>query len=285
MIISIATHRYGNNGGLRQVHSPSGDATAAILMTNTGIRGRFAQARLCAAFVGVVPRERRSGTSLHGKPALSKLGSAAVRKALLLSRPHRVAVQATRVIALRDRLRRKGSTPWRSWVRQCASSSTWRTGCSKPINRLIRISHRPVDFQHGLSAVRSSWTSGGPRCALPKPVSPSVCVHGFSCFRCRVRVARDGSRWCRTSRAHPHRLHRSRSTASFIPSPPHTCGLRFRRLTLPGRSGADSHQLRTPGGLVDSTRDINSAIIAGKDPGGRLRSCPSGGRGQPRLAF
>ena len=87
-----------------------GDATAALLIAEFGTLGRFAQARQCAAFVGLVPRERRSGTSLRGKPALSKLGSAAVRKALYF--PALTALRCNPVvIALRNRLRLKGKHP------------------------------------------------------------------------------------------------------------------------------------------------------------------------------
>ena len=87
-----------------------GAATAAILIAEFGPMRRFAQARQCAAFVGVVPRDRRSGTSLHGKPVLSKLGSAAVRTALYY--PALTALRCNPVvIALRNRLRLKGKHP------------------------------------------------------------------------------------------------------------------------------------------------------------------------------
>jgi transposase len=87
-----------------------GAATAAILIAEFGAMRRFAQARQCAAFVGVVPRDRRSGTSLHGKPVLSKVGSAAVRKALYF--PALTALRCNPVvIALRNRLRLKGKHP------------------------------------------------------------------------------------------------------------------------------------------------------------------------------
>lgn len=87
-----------------------GAATAALLIAEFGPMRRFAQARQCAAFVGVVPRERRSGTSLHGKPTLSKLGSAAVRKALYY--PALTALRCNPIVmALRDRLRHRGKHP------------------------------------------------------------------------------------------------------------------------------------------------------------------------------
>jgi len=87
-----------------------GAATAAILIAEFGPMARFAHARQCAAFVGVVPRERRSGTSLRGEPVLSKLGSAAVRKALYY--PALTALRCNPIVtALRDRLRLRGKHP------------------------------------------------------------------------------------------------------------------------------------------------------------------------------
>lgn len=83
------------------------ETTAAILLAEFGPMARFSDASACAAFAGLVPRERRSGTSVHGKPRLSKLGNAALRKALYYP-----ALTALRhnpiVIAMRARLMAKG---------------------------------------------------------------------------------------------------------------------------------------------------------------------------------
>jgi transposase len=59
-----------------------GESTAAVLLAEFGPISRFSQARACAAFAGVVPRERQSGSSVRGKPRLSKVGAPALRKAL-----------------------------------------------------------------------------------------------------------------------------------------------------------------------------------------------------------
>jgi transposase len=37
-----------------------------------------------AAFAGLSPRERRSGTSIHGRPRMCKTGNARIRKALYM---------------------------------------------------------------------------------------------------------------------------------------------------------------------------------------------------------
>lgn len=58
-----------------------GATTAAILLGELDVK-RFASARQLAAFTGLVPRVRQSGTSLHGRGALVKIGAGRVRKAL-----------------------------------------------------------------------------------------------------------------------------------------------------------------------------------------------------------
>lgn len=84
-----------------------GDTTATILLAEFGPMGRFSRASACAAFAGLVPRETRSGTSVHGKPVLSKLGHAALRKALYY--PALTALRHNPIIkAMRERLLTRG---------------------------------------------------------------------------------------------------------------------------------------------------------------------------------
>ncbi len=58
-----------------------GAATAALLLAEINFAA-FGTARQVAAFVGVVPRLRQSGSSVRGRSRLSKLGSSRVRHAL-----------------------------------------------------------------------------------------------------------------------------------------------------------------------------------------------------------
>lgn len=84
-----------------------GEATAAILIAEFGGFHRFSQARACAAFAGMTPRAHTSGTSVHGKPRLSKLGAPALRKALFF--PALTALRYNPVArALRARLLARG---------------------------------------------------------------------------------------------------------------------------------------------------------------------------------
>ncbi len=83
------------------------ETTAAILLAEFGPMDRFSQASACAAFAGLVPREKRSGTSVHRRPVLSKLGNAALRKALYY--PALTALRHNPIIkAMRERLVNRG---------------------------------------------------------------------------------------------------------------------------------------------------------------------------------
>lgn len=58
-----------------------GATTSAWLIAELGAKA-FTSARSAAAFVGLTPAHRVSGSSVHGKPRISKRGSARLRKAL-----------------------------------------------------------------------------------------------------------------------------------------------------------------------------------------------------------
>ncbi len=59
-----------------------GDKTALFLLAEFPAVQQFESARAMAAFAGVTPHRRESGTSVHGRTHLSKIGSARIRKAL-----------------------------------------------------------------------------------------------------------------------------------------------------------------------------------------------------------
>jgi len=59
-----------------------GQTTAALFLAEIVDIRQYKSARQVAAFAGLVPRERRSGTSVRGKVRLSKIGNARLRKAL-----------------------------------------------------------------------------------------------------------------------------------------------------------------------------------------------------------
>ncbi len=56
--------------------------TAALLLAEIVNIKQYKSARQVAAYAGLVPRERRSGSSVRGRVQLSKIGNARLRKAL-----------------------------------------------------------------------------------------------------------------------------------------------------------------------------------------------------------
>jgi transposase len=86
------------------------DTTAAIVLGELLDPLRFASARHVAAFAGLVPQIRRSGTSVRGRGALSKLGAGRLRKALYFP-----AITAMRcnppLVTFARRLRAAGKPP------------------------------------------------------------------------------------------------------------------------------------------------------------------------------
>jgi transposase len=59
-----------------------GEATAATLLAEITDITQYESARQVAAYAGLVPRERHSGSSVRGRTRLSKIGNARVRRAL-----------------------------------------------------------------------------------------------------------------------------------------------------------------------------------------------------------
>lgn len=59
-----------------------GETTAAVLLSELTDPKQYRSARQVAAYAGLVPRERQSGSSLRGRARLSKIGNARLRKAL-----------------------------------------------------------------------------------------------------------------------------------------------------------------------------------------------------------
>jgi transposase len=87
-----------------------GERTIAVLLAFYGTPERFGNARQAVAFAGLDPRQHDSGSSVHGKPRLSKVGHAFLRKALYM--PVMVALYRTDWGKLfRNRLAASGKPP------------------------------------------------------------------------------------------------------------------------------------------------------------------------------
>lgn len=61
-----------------------GERTIAVLLAFCLHSGRFTNARQAAAFAGLDPRQHESGSSVKGKPRMSKTGHSFIRKALYM---------------------------------------------------------------------------------------------------------------------------------------------------------------------------------------------------------
>jgi len=84
-----------------------GEATAAQLLAEFLDIKLYGSAKQAAAFAGLVPRHRESGSSLRSRPRLSKLGTPRLRKALYF--PAITAVRHNPLIKeLGERLRARG---------------------------------------------------------------------------------------------------------------------------------------------------------------------------------
>lgn len=87
-----------------------GDRTIATLLAYSMHPGRFGNARQAAAFAGLDPRHHESGTSVLGKPRMSKVGHSFLRKALYM--PAIVTLHKTAWgKQFRDRLAASGKAP------------------------------------------------------------------------------------------------------------------------------------------------------------------------------
>jgi transposase len=93
-------------GLLNSIPAP-GKATIPRLLAELDDLEKFNHVREMVAFIGLAPREKLSGSSIKGKPRLSKIGHARLRKALYM--PALVSIQCNPVmIAFYNRLKDKG---------------------------------------------------------------------------------------------------------------------------------------------------------------------------------
>ncbi|CAG1015103.1 hypothetical protein RHIZO_04966 [Rhizobiaceae bacterium] len=87
-----------------------GNTTVAKVLAYAGDVRRFANAKALAAFIGVTPRQRLSGSSVRGRTMMSRTGHADLRRALYM--PGLVARRHNPVLRVfGDRLRATGLAP------------------------------------------------------------------------------------------------------------------------------------------------------------------------------
>jgi transposase len=61
-----------------------GETTAGSLLAEIPHLDRFESAKAVSAYAGLSPRDRRSGSSIHGRPRMCKTGNSRIRKALYM---------------------------------------------------------------------------------------------------------------------------------------------------------------------------------------------------------
>ena len=84
-----------------------GQTTAALVLAELGDHERFESARQAAAYAGLTPAHHESGSSVHRKPHLSKVGSSRLRRALYF--PAMAALRCNAAVeAFGDRLAERG---------------------------------------------------------------------------------------------------------------------------------------------------------------------------------
>lgn len=80
-----------NNSGLKEKKEllktiPGiGDVSAAVLLTETNEFSTFTSPKQLAAYAGISPCQHESGSSIHKKPKISKVGNSKIRSTLYLS--------------------------------------------------------------------------------------------------------------------------------------------------------------------------------------------------------
>lgn len=81
--------------------------TAAIVVSELGSPDRFESARQAAAYAGLVPSHHRSGNSIRGRPRMSKVGNARLRRAMYF--PAMSALRFNEAVkAFGERLKKRG---------------------------------------------------------------------------------------------------------------------------------------------------------------------------------
>jgi transposase len=102
-----STDKLARNRDLLETIPGIGQTTASLVLAELGDPERFESARQAAAYAGLTPSHHTSGSSVHRKPRLSKVGSSRLRRALYFPAIAALRFNAA-VEALGDRLAERG---------------------------------------------------------------------------------------------------------------------------------------------------------------------------------
>ncbi|MEK1906014.1 MAG: IS110 family transposase [Pseudomonas sp.] len=127
-----------------------GATTAAKVLAYAGDIRRFSNAKALAAFAGVTPRQRQSGTSVRGRTTISRCGHQLLRTALYM--PGLVARRRNPVLkAFGDRLQANGLAPKAvigAVMRKLIHTIYGVVTSGKPFDPLV--ANKKLDFQDGI---------------------------------------------------------------------------------------------------------------------------------------
>jgi len=116
-----------------------GEATVAKVLAYAGDVRRFANARALAAFIGICPRQRQSGSSVKGRTMISRTGHADLRRALYM--PGLVALRHNPILQVFGaRMKANGRAPKAVVGAAMRKLAHLIYGVVKSGNRLMRIS-------------------------------------------------------------------------------------------------------------------------------------------------
>jgi transposase len=128
-----------------------GDTSASAILSEMPAIEQFRSARAVAAYAGLSPLIRQSGSSVRGKPRLCKTGNARLRKALFF--PALVGKKYNPILnAFDQRLRAAGKAPMLivgAMMRKLLIIAYAVLKSGKPFNAALAA--RPLDFQYGIS--------------------------------------------------------------------------------------------------------------------------------------
>src|SRR5262249_29196481 len=136
-----------------------GLATAGVLLASLPL-DRLQTARQAAAYVGLCPQERTSGSSIRGHGHLGPLGPASVRKAPGICQPSSPYAAILYCMPSPSGCAPRASVPRSSSPPSCASYSSWPGHWYAPVNpsrQLTTSSSRVLDSQDGIRYSLEAW--------------------------------------------------------------------------------------------------------------------------------
>lgn len=114
MNIIKSSEDLSNNFNNLTTISGIGQTTTIAVLAEIQDVSKFKNARQLAAYIGVTPQHKNSGTSVHAKPSIATIGNSILRKALYL--PATTAVRCNKAFAEFAKLLRQRKKFWKQII-------------------------------------------------------------------------------------------------------------------------------------------------------------------------